>query len=138
MIRGDHFKIEITSNTREHLEMALALAFAEEEPATHYRVEPVRLDSHPSYRDRTTAPALHLFRPYRQDADKAVAVGWTPLPFPLDAEKAARFAWDWLAGAERGPESDIDGSVEPDAFTVRAAPHGVPIIIIPEWSIYSK
>ena len=87
MIRGDHFNVLVTSNTREHLLAALTLAFADGEPATVYKIEPVRVGWGT---DVKTAPALILARPWKDGEKKAAAKGWLPLLFPLDAEKAAR------------------------------------------------
>ncbi len=138
MIRGDHFSIKVTSNVREHLEAALDMAFAECPAATHFKMDPVLLypfAAHAAQRELKSAPALWLWKPY-----PAHETGWVRLPFPLDATKAARFAWDWLSTAERGTYSGVDGSVSGDAFTVIAGHEAsdTTVIVVPEWSVYGK
>lgn len=138
MIRGDHFNVSVTSNVREHLEAAIAIAFADSKPATHYKVEPL-----PESWDekRLTAPALMLSYEFAASVAKAESSGWKPLPFPLTAAKAATFAWDWLETADRGKYPDNDGSVEPNAFTVRTS-SGMwtryIVAIVPTFSVYGK
>lgn len=95
---------------------------------------------------RKTAPALILSRPWKGYEKKAKEEGWQALPFSLDADKAARFAGDWLAEADRGQWPDNDGTGAPDAFTVRGGKglgynHGaveILAVIIPECSVYGK
>lgn len=137
MIRGDHFNVSVTSNVREHLKAAIAIAWADSKPATHYKVEPL-----PESWDekRLTAPALMLSYEFGEYIAKAEAKGWKPLPFPLNAAKAATFAWDWLESADRGQRPDIDGTVRPDAFTVRTSRgwDGYIVAIVPTCSVYGK
>ena len=111
MIRGDHFNVSVTSNVREHLEAAIAIAWADSKPATHYKVEPL-----PESWDekRLTAKALLLSYQFGEYIAKAEAKGWKPLPFPLTAAKAATFAWDWLETADRGqPTTDTSREHRP-------------------------
>jgi hypothetical protein len=137
MIRGDHFDVRITSNDREHLKAALAIAFGGDIAgmvplATHYKVEPVaqRNGCGP------TAPALILA------VDPKDNGAWTALPYKLNAWHATEFVWAWLGQADRGRGPDIDGTVVGDAFTVLGGSnlpmHDALVIVIPTYSIYHK
>lgn len=131
MIRGDHFEVSVTSNTTEHLEAAIKLVFAEVKHATHYKVGP----------DKNESIVLVLGRPYDCHLDRYTKEGWTKLPYPLDVTKAVSFVQGWLDSVERDGKNypDIDGSVRPDAFTVKSVWEPEIICkVIPTYSIYSK
>lgn len=140
MIRGDHFKISITSNSSKHLESAMHLVFAEIKQATHYKIGKY---IEKNGKDTT---ALWLAVPWDKNNSQYSKDGWAMLPYPLDVNNAVHFVQGWLNSVERDDNQypDVDGTVEPDAFTVKT-PVGpgfnqneVFCMIIPTYSIYHK
>jgi hypothetical protein len=141
-IPGDHFYVEVTSHDQEHLDAALRMCFAGGRNATHYRVTRVYSDQD-GKASVNAAPSLLLAAPYQGSERDMI-----PLPYPIGANNAGRFVWDWLAVAERGQSPDIDGTVRPDAFTVRGGDmcpfssacldSNTIVIITPTWSVYGK
>lgn len=87
----DNFHLDITSEGRESLELALRIAFGQHNKAVAYLVDPKK--------------GLVFF----WHADKNEK-GLQTLPFKLDAIGATDFAVRWLAEAEYGPEPGHDGS----------------------------
>ncbi len=144
-IAGDHFNVEVCSNEKCHLDAALAIAFAETKSATHYVVKSLR-DGRVGINPIDATPSLVLCRPH--DIKDTVNVDLVKLLYPIGWNNAGHFVWEWLKGAVRGKSPGIDGSNDPNAFTVYAGhmyrydqlpwQQGPIVIITPGWSVYSK
>lgn len=143
---GDHFNVKVCSNVQCHLDAAMIMAFAEGPAATHYMVATVS-DGRAEINSIDDAPSLVLCRPY--DLKNAECASLISLPYKIGASNASTFVWEWLKYAERGKSPGIDGSNEPNAFTVCAGgmykhtrqlswQQGPIAIITPGWSVYSK
>lgn len=62
----------------------------------------------------------------------------TKLPFVLDtAKKVFEFVSNWLDQAERGPETDTDGSVKA-GFRIENGHGYIFMRVKPEWIVYGK
>jgi hypothetical protein len=124
---SDNYKFEVTSEGREHFDIAMGLAFGK------------------SYKTRK---ATH----YKITAEHGLILCWTdgmngamPLPFPMDLQAATEFAWGWLRnGAEYGRQPDHDGDNKP-GFRVYNEDWGhvahawqAFVGIQPAWMMYGK
>jgi hypothetical protein len=145
LTKGDHFNIAVCSNEQVHLDMLLAMAFAEGRAATHYVVKTLT-DHRVGINPIDATPSLVLCRPH--DATMTTCLELIPLPYPVDASDAGTFAGAWLKRAPRGKSPNIDGTNAPNAFTIYAGSMscfndlpwqmGPIAIITPGWSVYSK
>ena len=167
---GDNFKVEIHSQGREHFERAVQLAFANAPggKATHY-IAPIperhcgdctggktghwigegkdkkycefpcpkcdRKGKHP------TRPGMALL----WSEDRIGDVKASLLPFPLKAQAATDFLWNYLETVDFGSEPDHDGS-NGKGFIVSTGnfwghvegSHYAFIGVYPDWQMYGK
>lgn len=122
---GDNYHFDVRSDTREHFDMAMILAFSRgRTAATHYRINEGNL-------------VLLWHAESGSDAN--------PLPYEMGVEAAIPFAWHWLESAEYPREPDVDGSIK-KGFRIRndeswehvdGDPYGI-AVIQPSWQMYGK
>jgi len=86
----DNFYIDIRAEGRSAFEVALKLAWRRHGKATHYLIDP--------------KAGMVLF-----SSAPSNGRGAAPLPYPMDADAALPFVWNWLEGVDRGPQPDHDG-----------------------------
>lgn len=97
MTRFDNYMVDVIGERREQFELAMKLAFAGRQGATHWA--------------KTKAGALLFFwAPPDKDSKFAWIEEFGSLPATMNAEVATVFAWDWLQKAPiNEPEPDHDG-----------------------------
>lgn len=95
---SDNFRIDISTEGREALGLAMKLAFSKYRAASHYRME-----LEPKIGELREKPQRLILYWTGGAADALV------LPFKLDAESATDFAWNWLREASYTREPDHDG-----------------------------
>jgi hypothetical protein len=119
-VSGDNFSFDISSDKREHLNVACALAW---------------------YKYKRVVG-------YSMGVDGELTLHWSEgnklfvaLPYPLDTPDSLHdFVWHWLCGAKYAPKPQIDGHCV-KGFRARSAAEDaryVALVVVPTWHFYHK
>ena len=152
----DNFRIDVTSEGREHFDAAMKMAFSSAPGGTavaiavHSKIglvlywhaeKPARLKQQVPWSSQHTGEQ----RAEMERLAEAEAVAVAPLPFPLTATAAADYVWHWLttaAGYGRAPDHDGDNEkgwrVYNEQWGHVAGNHYAFVAVQPVWAMYGK
>lgn len=153
----DNFNLDVTSEGRRHLELALGLAFGSHQKATHYAVREATEGERETVPDYIPEDKRKFHRPGwkygREPKPRRLVFYWSAtenkpdlvaLPFTLDAAGAVDFATRWLAEQDYGRQPDHDGDngrgwrVYNEAWGHVDGDWGAFVAISPAWAMYGK
>lgn len=123
---SDTFEVNVSSRSKSHLVVALALCFSAMDHVTHWRVQ-----------DGTLTLLWH------EEPLQAGRAGPTALPFKMNHEGAVEFVWQWLKSLSTdayGPSIDTDGSCS-KGWNVKTSSNSWSYTVAeisPRWMVHSK